>query len=78
MPARKLLRCIMIRTRHQAAHDREARAVMVQQWQLIVDLHRVEQFGVDAVDTHGGAGESVALGIGVIQIDDAALGTLAL
>ena len=41
-----------------------------------LDLVAIEQFGIDAVQAHGVApqGGGVHLGIGMAQIDDAALG----
>jgi hypothetical protein len=59
----------------QAALDREARVVEIEEGIHRADLLAVEQFGIDAVQDHRVAapGEGVALRVGVDQVEHAAL-----
>jgi hypothetical protein len=59
----------------QAALDREPRVVVVEVWRERANLLALEQFGVDAVHAHGIAAPrvGVTLGVGVIEVEHAAL-----
>ena len=55
--------------------DRKAGVVVIEKRQHCANLLSIEQLRVDAVEPHGiaAAGEGVALRVGVIEIEDAAL-----
>ncbi len=59
----------------QAAHDREAAIVEIEEGQDAAHAVAVEQLGIDAVQPHGvaAAGSGIALRIGMEEIEDAAL-----
>ena len=59
----------------QAALDREARIVEIEERHHLAHRLAVEQFGIDAVDPHGIAAprKGIALRIGVEEIEHAAL-----
>ncbi len=59
----------------EPALDRETRIVEVEKRQPAAYAIGIEQLGIDAMQAHGVAatGEGVALGVGMAQVDDAAL-----
>ncbi len=59
----------------QAALDRKARIVEIQERHHLAHAVGVEQFGIDAVDAHGVAAPriGVALRVGMVEVQDAAL-----
>ena len=59
----------------QPAHDRKPRMIIIEKGRQLAHRRAVEQLGIDAMQPHriAAPGEGVALRVGVIEVEDAAL-----